>query len=362
MYFDYAASSIKRKDIIKDLIDNIDLYEANPNATYALGRTSKMHLENARKKIANSINTNSNHIIFTSGASESNNMIINNFKNQNIITSKIEHKSILEPVKANCGNNIFINVNENGIIDFEEFKSQINEDTNLVSIMYVNNETGVIQPVKKIGKYINEINKKEGYNIWFHIDTVQAYGHIDIDVEKLYCDSLSLSGHKIGGLNGVGALYIKNRIEPFIFGGGQESGIRSGTQNVIGAMSMANSIEKLKEEYEQVLNIKKYFLNNLKVPYEINGDINNTVNHIVNLYFPFVKSDLLLTFLDTKNIFVSAGSACNAGALEPSYVIEEMYNEDRAIHSIRFSFGFTNTKEEVDILIKAIEEMYERKK
>lgn len=359
MYFDYAATSMIRKNLIQELMNDIDLYQANTSSIHSKGRDAKIHLDQAREKIAKYIGANMNDVYFTSGATEANNTVINHFAKMGgrIVTTNIEHKSILEPVEKLAGDAIFIPVKEDGKISLEDLKASITEDTRLVAVMYVNNETGIIQPIKEIGQYL------EDKDIWFHVDAVQALGHIDIDVNEIKADSLSLSGHKIGGLNGFGVLYTKKNMQPLILGGNQEHGQRAGTSNLLGAVSMANSIELLDEEQDHIKEIKEYFLEGLTdIEHELNGDLEFASNHIVNVYFPFVKSDLLLTFLDLKGVSVSAGSACNANTLEPSYVIENMYDKDRAKRSIRFSFGFSNTKEEVDELISYLKEMRDRKK
>lgn len=358
MYFDYAATSIKRKNIILNLMENFEEYNGNPSSIHSLGKKSKIHLEQARKKIAEYIGANSKNIIFTSGATESNNMIVNNFNDKDIeiITTNIEHKSILEPLNASNAKVIYLKASQNGQINIDDLKNAITKKTKLVSVMYVNNETGVIQPIEEISKLLKDTD------IWFHVDAVQALGHIDIDVEELNVDSMSFSGHKVGALNGLGVLYTKNKLKNLIYGGIQESGRRAGTSNTISAVSMANSLVEMDNEREDVSNIQKYFFKRLEeIPYEINGDIEKIINHIVNIYFPWAKSDLLLTYLDLNGIYVSAGSACNANTLEKSYVIENMYDSERAEHSIRFSFGFTNTKEEIDKLIVKLKEIYIRK-
>lgn len=358
-YLDYASSSIKRRDVLENLINDIEKYDGNPSSSHKLGRDTNMYLESARKIIASEIKTISKNIYFTSGATESNNTVIKSFDNSEyeIITTNIEHKSILESVKNTHSKIKYLEVKSDGQIDIKKLESLITKNTKLVSIIYVNNETGVIQPVREIGKYLKD------KDIWYHIDAVQALGHLDIDVNEMCCDSMSLSGHKIGGINGFGVLYLNKNLKPLINGGNQEHGQRSGTSNLLGAMSMAKSIELINSEREYILDIKNYFLEKIKeIPHEINGDINYTSNHIVNIYFPFVKSDLLITYLDMNGIYVSAGSACLAGTLEPSYVIEEMYNIERAKHSIRFSFGFTNTKEQIDEVIKVLKEFYDRKR
>ncbi|MFM1539062.1 cysteine desulfurase family protein [Helcococcus bovis] len=357
-YLDYAASSLKRKDVLQDLINKIEEYDGNPSSTHTLGRKSNKYLEEARKIIAGSINSSPKDVFFTSGASESNNMVIKNFDDENfeIISSMIEHKSVLESLKNVDSKVILIDSQNSGRIALEDLVSKITEKTKLVCLIYVNNETGIIQPVEEVGNYLKD------KNIWFHVDAVQALGHIDIDVNKLNCDSMSLSGHKLGGMNGFGIIYLKNRIKPLINGGNQEKSQRAGTSNLLAAMSMAKSIEPTIKERDRIWNVKEYFIEELKnIPFEINGDQKYSTNHIVNIYFPFAKSDLLLTYLDMNNIYVSSGSACLAGALEPSYVIENMYDKERAKRSIRFSFGYSNTKEEIDKVIKILTEFYERK-
>lgn len=359
MYFDYAATSIKRKDIISKLIENIDDYEGNASSIHSLGKKSKKYLEQSRKEIAKCIGADPDNLIFTSGATEANNMIVNNFNDDKfeIISTNIEHKSMLETLENSKAKVIYLEAKANGQVDINELKSLINSNTKLISVMYVNNETGIIQPIEEISKLLKD------KDIWFHVDAVQALGHIDIDVEKLGVDSMSFSAHKLGALNGFGVLFAKNNIKKLIYGGSQESGRRAGTSNPMAAKSMAMALKKIELEREQTLKLKKYFIEKLEnIPHEINGDVDLSINHIVNIYFPWVKSDLLLTYLDMNDIYVSAGSACNANTLEPSYVIENMYDFDRANHSVRFSFGFTNTFEQIDTLIEKLSKMYDRKR
>lgn len=211
-------------------------------------------------------------------------------------------------------------------------------------------------PVKEIGDFLQD--KK----IWFHVDCTQALGHVEIDVDSIKCDSASFSGHKIGGLNGFGFLYARKPLENLIYGGEQEAKRRGGTSFVAGAYSMAESIGPSIRENEKLGDLKKLFLENLKVPYEINGNPNLQTNHIVNIYFPFERNDLLMTYLDMNGVCVSAGSACSAGSPEPSYVISNIYDEERARRSIRFSFGFDNKKEDIIKTCELINDFYERNK
>lgn len=349
IYLDNAATAIKREEIIKYILEHTKDFDGNPESTHAMGRNAKMILEESRRKIATSIGANPKDIIFTSGATEVNNTVINAFKNSEIITTAIEHDSILNTIGKD--NSVLLKVDKNGQISLDDLKNKVSENTKLVAIMYVNNETGSIEPVKEVGEYLSD------KDIWFHIDAVQAYGHVDIDVEELKCDSLAISGHKIGGLNGFGAMYLRENLPSFMKGGEQEKNRRAGTSFVAGAYSMAESFPKMLEEREKIKELKEYFVNELSktdVNFEINGDVEKTSSHILNIYFDDYKSDFLLTYLDMNGICASAGSACRAGSFLPSHVITNMYDEKRANHSVRFSFGYQNSKEEIDKVIEVL--------
>ena len=352
IYLDYAATSIKREEILEYILKNKEDFDANPASSHAGGRRSRKVLEESRQKIAKSINAKKDQIIFTAGASESNNQVLNYFKDDKKIVSNIEHDSILNTIDDK--NTLYLKADEDGLVSLDELKEMLDDSIKLVSIMYVNNEMGAIEPIIEIGQYLKD---KDTY---FHVDCVQAYGHIDIDVEKLNCDFISLSGHKIGGLNGFGILYSRGKIDPFIKGGEQEKDRRAGTSFVMGAYSMAESFEKMIEEREKIGSIKKYFLEKLDksdVEYEVNGSFEKSVDHILNLYFPNLKADFLLTYMDLAGICASAGSACRAGTMEPSRVISNLFDKKRAERSIRFSFGYTNTFDEIDRVVDVIREV-----
>lgn len=352
IYLDYAATSLKRKEIIEEIMDDFDSFDANPDSTHGLGRKAKKILEEARGKIAKSIGADPKRVIFTSGASESNNTVINAFRNSEIISTNIEHDSILNTLEGEKVT--YLEANKEGLVSLDDLKSKISPETKLVIVMFVNNELGTIEPVKEIGAYLKE------RDIHFHVDAVQAYGHVDIDVDEIACDSLSLSGHKVGGVNGFGILYLRNDLETFIKGGEQEKDRRAGTSFVMGAYSMGIAFDKTIKEREKIRKLKKYFLKELSstgIDYEVNGSIENSSDHIINIYFPDFKSDFLLTYLDIKGICASAGSACRAGALEPSRVITNIYDEDRALHSVRFSFGFKNELSDIDYLMEVLREV-----
>ena len=351
IYFDYAATSIKRKKILEEILEKAHLFDGNPDSSHSFGRDSKKILEDARYKIAQSIGADPGEIIFTSGASESNNTVLRAFSDQKILTTNIEHDSIENTYEPE--NTIIMEADEEGI-DLSRLKEEITDDVKLVSIMMVNNEMGLIMPIKETGEFLKE------KDIYFHVDCVQAYGHLDIDVDDMNIDFLSLSGHKIGGINGFGILFARENIPSFIKGGEQEKYRRAGTSFVMGAYSMAKSFPHMIEEREKICDLKKYLLEKLAksgLSYEINGNPDKTVDHIVNIYFKDFRSDFLLTYLDMHGIAVSAGSACRAGAVLPSKVVERIYGDERASHSLRISLGFENTREDIDRLIEVLGEL-----
>lgn len=354
IYFDYAATSIKRKKILEDIIKEADLFDGNPDSSHSFGRDAKKILEEARKNIAESIGADPSQVIFTSGASESNNTVLSAFKDEKIITTNIEHDSIENTY--NKENTILVEATDKGV-SLDQIKEKITDEVKLVSIMMVNNEMGLVMPIKEIGELLKD------KDIYFHVDCVQAYGHLDIDVNEMNIDFLSLSGHKIGGINGFGILFQRENLPSFIKGGEQEKYRRAGTSFVMGAYSMAKSFPYMISEREKIRDLKAYLLEKLNescLSYEINGDPEKTVDHIVNIYFKDFKSDFLLTYLDMHDIAVSAGSACRAGAVIPSKVVERIYGEERASHSLRISLGFTNTKEDIDRFIEVLGDLYDR--
>lgn len=352
IYFDNAATAIKRKEILEYIVENKEVFDGNPDSIHAMGREAKKILEESRAKIARAIGANPKNVIFTSGATEANNTVISAFRDGEIITTAIEHDSILNTIDRSRA--VLISAGLDGRVSLDDVKNKISEQTKLVSIMFINNETGAIQPVKEIGEYLAD------KDIWFHVDAVQAFGHMDIDVAEIFCDSLSLSGHKIGGINGFGILFARKDLPSFMKGGEQEKERRAGTSFVAGAYSMAESIEKTRDERAHIGDLKAYFIEKLqssKLNYEINGSVDKSSAHIINIYLPDFKSDFLLTYLDMNGICVSAGSACRAGSFLPSHVITNMYDKARAEHSVRFSFGYQNTKEEIDQAIEVLERL-----
>ena len=373
VYFDNSATTKIDEEVLKEMMPYLIENYGNASSIYKLGRISKKAIEESREKIAKSINANPEDIYFTAGGSESDNTIIkgvayfNKTKGNHIITSKIEHPAVLETCKQleQEGFEVtYINVNNNGIIDLEELKKSITENTILISIMFANNEIGTIQPIKEIG----EIARK--HKIVFHTDAVQAIGSVPIDVKELNIDSLSMSAHKFYGPKGIGALYVKNDIKfrKLIAGGHQEKDKRAGTENVAGIVGMGKAIEiatnNIEKHNEIIQRLRDYYILEIRenIPnIKINGDLEKRLPGNANISFESIKGDSLLFNLDLKGICASSGSACTSGSIDPSHVLKAINVPEKFLNnSLRISIGKYNTKEEVDYLIKNLTEIVNR--
>ena len=321
----------------------------------------KADIQDAREMIADILGARYNEIYFTSGGSEANNWAILKScelmenKGKHIISSKIEHHSVLHTLSylEKRGYEItYLSTDEKGIIDINELKDAIREDTILISIMFANNEIGTIQPVKEIGKLARE------HNVLFHTDAVQAVGHLSIDVNELNIDLLSASGHKFHAPKGIGFLYIKSGIKltSLIHGGSQERNRRAGTENTFGIIAMANSLKNCYESLEKdslyVKSLRDKLLSLILENIEgshINGDINNRLFNNINIYFENISGELLLILLNQNGICASLGSACTTGSIDPSHVIMAISNDKkRASSSLRLTLSKYNTEDEVN--------------
>lgn len=288
------------------------------------------------------------------------NHVANKFTAGEIIISNIEHPSVAECAAklAEKGFDIkILKVDSSGRINIDELKQIISPKTVLVSIMFANNETGVLQPIEEIAK-ITSAN-----NILLHSDIVQAYCKTEIDVKKLNINFASVSAHKIGGTNNFGFLYVKeNNVTPLLIGGGQENGLRSGTSDPIGAVILQKCVTKTLATIEAIAENKNYFIDQLrknKINFEVNGSRESLPN-ILNIYFPNIQAQRLITYLDINNIYISGGSACSSGNIKGSKIITEMYDEEHAAHSVRISLGFNTTKEMLDSTVEKIKQLEER--
>lgn len=334
------------------------------------GRQCKKAIEEARNRVAKAINANAKEIYFTSCGSESNNLVLKgiayaNYKKGNhIITTKIEHPSVLESCRALEKQEYkitYLNVNKDGLISIEELENAICENTILISVMFANNEIGTIQPIEQIGK----IAKK--YGILFHTDSVQAVGNVNIDVKKLGIDLLSMSAHKFYGPKGVGCLYVREGIEftRIQDGGHQEKNKRAGTENVAGIVGLGKAIElatKNLEQYNQkLIELRDYYIAQIeeKLPdIKINGHRNMRLPGNANISFRSIIGEDLLLKLDEKGICASTGSACSAGTSDPSHVLLAIgLEKEFAQGSLRITLGEENTKEDIDYLVEQLVEI-----
>lgn len=370
IYFDYQATTPMDKRVLDKMMLTMTEEFGNAHSkNHAFGWKAEEFVEEARKYVAEVINAQPMDIIFTSGATESNNLAIkgvarfNKGEKNHIITVKTEHKCVLESCryleKKEGFNVTYLNVGTDGLINLEELKNAITDKTVLVSVMGVNNEIGVIQDLKSIGKICRE------KGVYFHTDCAQAFGKIPLDVEEMNIDLMSISGHKIYGPKGIGALYIRRKprvkIEAIINGGGQERGLRSGTLAVplivgfgeasrIAKLEIENDSKRIKILADKIINsfikMKKVYLN---------GSLKNRWYGCLNFSFTGIEGESLM--MATKDIAVSSGSACTSADLEPSYVIKAIGTKDEFAHSsIRIGLGRFTTEEEVNYLIKRYSE------
>lgn len=363
VYMDNAATTKVSDSVLIAMFPYLTSYYGNSSSQYGLGLESKKAINNARIKIASIINAKPNEIYFTSCASESNNWVLQRIiggKRNHIITSKIEHHSILNTCKylESLGAKVtYLDVDSGGFVNPDDVKNAITCNTALVSIMSVNNEIGTIQPINEIGNICKE------NNIPFHTDAVQAVGHIKINVDKDNIDFLSMSGHKFHAPKGIGVLYIRegNEFSPFLYGGKQERGYRGGTENVASIVGMGTAIV---DAYKDIESKNKYIkslrdkllLGLIQIPDTyINGILDDRIVNNLNISFKGVDSEALLLLLDLDGICVSSGSACASGSSEPSHVLEAINTSKEYIYnSIRFSLSEDNTIEDVDYVINSV--------
>ena len=367
IYVDHSATTFVKEDVLKEMLPYFKDSFGNPSSVYKIGRKNKEAIEKSRVKVSNVLGCKSNEIYFTSGGSESDNMIVsgiaNKYKNKgrHIITSKIEHHAILNTclnLEKNGFKVTYLNVDESGIVKLDELENAIREDTILISIMFANNEIGTIEPIEKIA------NIAHRHGIFFHTDAVQAIGHVNINVDNMGIDALSLSAHKFYGPKGVGVAYIKEDIEfdNLIFGGHQEFSKRAGTENVAAIVGLGKAIEianlNIDINREKMLSLREYFLANLKPIYNrirINGDMENRLPGNINMCIKGIDSESMLLMLDMKNICASSGSACNSSCVESSHVLKAINVPENIIkNSLRITLGEENTFEEVKYVAECI--------
>ena len=375
VYFDNAATTPMRKEVIDSISSVMIDSFGNPSSTHAFGRNAKKYVETARKEIASLLNASPQEIIFTSGGTESDNMVlccaVKDLGVKTIISSPIEHHAVIHALEAlnkiHKVNIEYINIDNDGTIDLEHLEALLKKDNSkkLVSLMHVNNEIGNILDIKMVGNLCHE------NGAFFHTDAVQGVGHYSFNMENLPIDFLSSAAHKFHGPKGIGFSFIKKNIgiEPFIYGGAQERGLRAGTESVHNVVGMQKALEmaysNLEVERSHILNLKNYFKNSLLDIFPdvvfngLSGSTEFTTYTLLNVALPIEneKASLLDFHLDLKGIACSKGSACQSGSSSGSHVLNSIQSKElRKRPSLRFSFSAFNTIEEVDYVISSLKE------
>lgn len=386
IYLDNSATTRCFDEVIEYMSDVMRNAYGNPSSMHNAGVEAEKHLRYAKEVFAKNLKVSENEILFTSGGTESDNMALigtamaNKRSGMHLITTKIEHPAILETMKylEKQGFSVtYLDVNHDGIVEEETLKNALTKDTILVSIMHVNNEIGSLMPIEAYGKIIKAYNP----NIVFHVDAVQSYGKVRILPKKMNVDLLSISGHKIHGPKGVGILYIneKIKIHPIIFGGGQQKGMRSGTENVPGIAGIAKAAELIYTDFDEKISrlyeLKQYFIGELIKIEDVtingvpniqcsitDGDdlselVRKTAPHVVSASFAGVRAEVLLHALESKGIYVSSGSACATNKPATSATLLAIKIDPKLLDStLRFSFSVHTTKEELDHTVAALKE------
>ncbi|RCW52921.1 MULTISPECIES: cysteine desulfurase family protein [Halanaerobium] len=376
IYFDHAATTPMLKEVIKAMEPFYNQSFANPASSHLSGQKAAAALEDARELVAELVGAQkAEEIVFTAGGTEADNLAIKGVamalskKGKHIITSKIEHHAVLkscEYLEKHLGFDIsYLNVDQNGLVDIEELKNEIREDTILISIMLANNEIGTIQPIKELAAVASQ------NDILFHTDAVQAAGQLKIEIDDLGVDLLSLSAHKFNGPKGIGALFVRRGVEliPQISGGSQERKRRAGTANLAAAVGMGKAAEiavkNLEKKRKKLISLRDYFIiqlqdsfNNLK----INGpESDSRLPANINVSFRELDAESILFNLSLSNIAAATGSACASGSLSVSHVLKAINLEDEYLKgAIRFSLGKGNTREEIDFVIDKLKEIINR--
>ena len=369
IYLDNAASTAVHPEVVKEMLPYFDVQYGNPSSIHQFGRKAKNAIQKARKQVAALIDAEPDEILFTSGGTESNNTILygitklqgSHLDQNHIITSSIEHEAILEPCRDLEKNGVkvtYLSVDEHGIVNPSDITNSINPQTVIVSVIFANNEVGTIQPIKEISKICNK------YQIPLHTDAVQAVGKVPINVKELGVDALSISSHKINGPKGIGALFIKKglKIVPYITGGGQENGLRSGTENVASIVGFGKACEIAKERFNENIShfqtLHSSMLSRIvkEIPHvKLNGHPEKRIFNNIHFTFLGVNGEDLIIKLDEHGIAASTGSACSVHTQKASHVLKAMdFNHEQITGSLRMSFGYMNTLDEVEQTVEVL--------
>lgn len=371
-YFDNSATTVVTESVKDIVVKAMTEDYGNPSSMHMIGVSAEKYVKTAKENIAKILKVDEGEIYFTSGGTEGNNMAIIGSANANkragnrVITTKIEHSSVANPMKyleKQGFDVVYLPVDNNGIVDMEVLKKEMTKDTILVSIMNVNNEVGAIEPVSEIGKYIKSANP----SVVYHVDAIQAFGKMEIRPRKENIDILTVSGHKIHAPKGSGFMYIKKntKVNPIILGGGQQEGMRSGTENVPGIAGIGQAAkdcyDNLEKNVAHMTELKDYLIDELSKfdGVTINSQKGNAgAPHIVSASFENVRSEVLLHALEDKGVYISAGSACSSNRPAVSETLKAMGIDSKLLGStVRFSFCELNKKEEIDYCIEQLKIM-----
>ena len=372
IYVDNNATTQVAPEVLEEMLPYFSEYYGNPSSMHTFGGMVEQKIVEARERLAGLLGASPDEIIFTSCGTESDSTairaaILSNPKKKHILTSRVEHpaiKNLFEYLSKNGYRATFVPVDRKGRLDLDYLYQHLSEDTAIVSLMWANNESGVIFPIEEIGSVLKE------KGIVFHTDAVQAVGKIPIDLNEVDVDMLSLSGHKLHGPKGIGALYVRKgtKYSPFLIGGHQEKGRRGGTENVASIIGLGKAselaAENLMDKNKRVKRLRDKLETELlsRIPNAmINGDIENRLPNTTSIAFEYVEGEAILLMMDEFGICASSGSACTSGSLEPSHVLRAMGVPFTAAHgSIRFSLSTYNTEEEMDVIIEKLPPIIER--
>jgi len=378
VYLDHAATTPLDKRVFRVMKPWLTNKFGNPSSFHSPGKEAKDAMEAARVKISKILSCRAEEIIFTSGGTESDNLAILGFARANaasgkhIVVSAIEHHAVLEAANQleREGFEVMrVLPNADGIVELGAIKAALRPDTILVSVMYANNEIGTIQPISEIGNWLQKYRGEKKYPI-FHTDACQAAGALELSVEKLHVDAMTINGSKIYGPKGVGLLYLRKnlRVQPLQFGGAQERGLRPGTENVAGIIGLAVALEladkEKNKEAERLAELRDKLITGilLSVPKtKLNGHATNRLPNNVNISFLDVEGEALMLYLDAKGIFVSTGSACASASLDPSHVLLAIGKSPEEAHgAMRFTLGCSTTDKDVDYVLKVLPPLVEK--
>ncbi|MDD4900695.1 MAG: cysteine desulfurase family protein [Patescibacteria group bacterium] len=384
IYLDHAATTAVRPEVLKAMLPYFSRISGNPSALHTDGRGAKAALDAARQTVGKIINADPEEIIFTGSGTESDNLAILGVAGfykatgRHLITSNIEHHAVLYPMEHLAKRSGFkittVAVEKNGLVDAKKILAGMTPETILISVMYANNEIGTIQPIKQIVRLIKQWKVEHGRGPaeppFFHTDACQAAGYLDLDVKRLGVDLMTLNGGKIYGPKGVGALFVRRGIglEPLVFGGGQENGLRSGTENLAGIVGFAKALELAQQarqkESARLSSLRDYFFSQILEKITkvfINGDPQGRLPNNVNVSILDIEGEAALLYLDEMGVSASTGSACDSSRLEPSHVILALGRPYEYAHgSLRFTLGKDTTKRQIDYAVKALQKTVEK--